>query len=82
MGFRREWGWMKWWVVGHPGSVWGVWCGGGVENVECGVEDGDGWRLLCGGSSVGAGDALSDGALVVADWGGCSGDVDVGDGAM
>ena len=60
----------------------GVWCGGGVENVECGVEDGDGWRLLCGGSSVVAGDALSDGALVVADWGGCSGDVDVGDGAM
>ena len=82
LGFRREWGWMNWWVVGHPGSVGGVWCVGGVENVEWGVEDGDGWRLLCGGSSVGAGDAPSDGALVVADWGGCSGDVDVGDGAM
>ena len=53
-----------------------------MENVEWGVEDGDGWRLLCGGSSVGVGDAPSDGALVVADWGGCSGDVDVGDGAM
>ena len=83
MGLRREWGWMNRWVMGHPGSMGGgVWCGGGVENVEWGVEDGDGWRLFCGGSSVGVGDALSDGALVVADWGGCSGDVDVGDGAM
>jgi hypothetical protein len=38
-----------------------------VENVEWGVENGDGWRLLCGGSSVEVGDALSDGALVVVD---------------
>ena len=48
LGFGREWGWMNWRVVGHPGSVGGVWCVGGLENVEWGVEDGDGWRLLCG----------------------------------
>ena len=27
LGFRSEWGWVKEWVLGHPGSVWGsqVW---------------------------------------------------------
>ena len=43
----------------------GVWCGGGVENVEWGVDEGDGWRLLCGGSNVGVGNEPSDGALGV-----------------
>ena len=48
--------------------------------IEWGVGDGDGWRLLCGCSSVGVGSDPSDGALGVVDWGDCSGGVDVGDG--
>ena len=71
-------------LVGHgPPSFrgGGVWCGGGVE-IEWGVGDGDGWRLLCGCSSVGVGSDPSDGALGVVDWGDCSGGVDVGDGAI
>ena len=55
-----------------------VWCGGGVENVEWGVDDGDGWRLLCVGSNVGVGNEPSDGALGVVYGGDCSGGVYVG----
>ena len=53
-----------------------------MENVEWGVDDGDGWRLLCGGSNVGVGNEPSDGALGVVYGGDCSGGVDVGDGAI
>ena len=53
-----------------------------MENVEWGVEDGDGWRLLCGGSNVGVGNEPSDGALGVVYGGVCSGGVDAGDGAI
>ena len=47
-----------------------------------GVDDGDGGRLLCGGSNVGVGNEPSDGALGVVYGGDCSGGVDVGDGAI
>ena len=53
-----------------------------MEIVEWGVDDGDGWRLLGGGSDVGVGSEPSDGALGVVYGGDCSGGVEVGDGAI
>ena len=52
MGFWRERGGMSWWVKGRSGSMGGVWCVGGVENVRWGLGVGDGWGLLCGDSGV------------------------------
>ena len=52
LGFRREWGWMNWWVVGHPGSVGGE---SGVLAV---------WRMLSGEWRMAMGGGCCVGAVV------------------